>query len=424
MARARLSGVRRRFGWRGVVVGPALATALAAALSITGAVAPPAHAAFTGIGTRLGAATAAKKAAEPAGGSTCGRATGPFTVRGTTVFDGSGKPFVSYGLTVAGLQGPDWSSDTADDLLEIAAAAQDWCANTVRLQVDQDSLIGAQGTAFNRAYLTAIENEVALAEHDGLVVVVNDETNYSAPAVRNSELAPTPATETFWKDLAKVYGKDPQVLFDLFNEPRTYSAGMSDAQEWHLWLDGGSYDGVTYPFGMAALAAYVRTTLGAHNLFWIEGPDYSASFAGITEEGALLKVSGVVYAVHHPAGDPDLGSWEDDFGFLTAEGIAPVVEGEWTNYEPSPTSAATPGRDSCWPTAPTAVPAFLTYLTQNEIGLNAYTLQPGYLIQSYSDLAEPTAIDANSWSCQSGSESQPNQSAGAAILAWFEQQNG
>jgi hypothetical protein len=419
MARARLSGVRR-FGWRGVVVGPALATAL----TLTVAVAPTAYAAPTGIGTRTGAATAPTKAAAPASGSTCGQATGPFTVHGTSVLDGSGKSFVSYGLTVAGLQGPAWASATADDLLEIAAAAQDWCANTVRLQVDQDSLIGAKGTGFNPAYLTAIENEVSLAEHYGLVVVINDETNYSAPAVRNSELEPTPATATFWKDLAKVYGKDPQVIFDLFNEPRAYSPSMSDAQEWHLWLDGGSYDGVTYPFGMAALAAYVRTTLGARNLFWIEGPDYSASFAGMTAEGALLKVSGVVYAVHHPAGDPDLGSWQDDFGFLIAEGIAPVVEGEWTNYEPSPTTAATSARSSCWPTAPTAVPAFLTYLTQEEIGLNAYTLQPGYLIQSYSDLAEPTTINANTWSCQSGSEAQPNQSAGAAILTWFQQQNG
>jgi cellulase (glycosyl hydrolase family 5) len=419
MARARVSRVRR-FGWRGAVGGPALA----AALTVMVAVAPAVHAASAGTGTRLGTAPAAGKAATPAGGSSCDRATGPFTVHGTSVFDGSGKPFTSYGLTVAGLQGPGWSTGTAEDLLEIAAAAQDWCANTVRLQVDQDSLVGAQGTGFSQAYLAAIENEVSLAERYGLVVVINDETNYSAPAVEKSELGPTPATATFWKDLVKVYGKDPQVIFDLFNEPRMYSSGMSDAQEWHLWLDGGSYDGVTYPFGMAALAAYVRTTLGAHNVFWIEGPDYSASFAGIAEEGALLKVSGVVYAVHHPAGEPDLGSWQNDFGFLLAENIAPVVVGEWTNYEPSPTSAATAGRDSCWPSAPTAVPAFLTYLTQNEVGLNAYTLQPGYLIQSYSDLADPTTINSNTWSCQSGSEAQPNQSAGAAILAWFGQQNG
>jgi hypothetical protein len=415
MARARLSRVGKRLGWPGVVL-------TAAVFSVTVAGAPSAHA---GVGTILGVASAAGKAAEPSGGSaTCDRATGPFTVSGTSVLDGSGKSFVSYGLTVAGLQGPDWTSNTTDDLLEIAAAAQDWCANTVRLQVDQDDLVGARGTSFNQAYLYAIENEVALAEHYGLVVVINDETNYSAPAVRNSELEPTPVTETFWKDLAKLYGKDPQVIFDLFNEPRAYSSSMSLAQEWHLWLDGGSYDGVTYPFGMAALAGYVRTTLGAHNLFWIEGPDYSASFAGMPEAGALLTVKGVVYAVHHPGGDPDLGSWQDDFGFLVAEGIAPVVDGEWTNYEPSPTSAATSMRSSCWPTAPTAVPAFLTYLTEEGIGMSAYTLQPGYLIQSYSDLAAPTTIYANSWSCQSGSETQPDQSAGAAILAWFEQQNG
>ena len=42
------------------------------------------------------------------------------------------------------------------------------------------------------------------------------------PAIRRQK-GPTPATETFWKDLASVSGHDPQVIFDLFNEPRTSS---------------------------------------------------------------------------------------------------------------------------------------------------------------------------------------------------------
>jgi Cellulase (glycosyl hydrolase family 5) len=206
----------------------------------------------------------------------------------------------------------------------------------VRLQLDQDDLVGPDGTGFNQAYMAAIRSEVALAERYRLVVVLNDETNYSP--VADAERGPTPGTEAFWKDLAAVYGNDPQVIFDLFNEPRMHAAGMSQAQEWHLWLDGGAFGGVRYSIGMAQLAAYVRTTLGARNLFWVEGPNLSASFAGMVQQHAVLNVSGVVYAVHHPAGPADTASWDADFGYLVTTGVAPVVDGEWTNYEPPPTA--------------------------------------------------------------------------------------
>ena len=335
-----------------------------------------------------------------------------------------GKPFVSYGLTVAGLQGPDWTSSVALDWAEIAATADQWCANTVRLQLNQDDLLGPDGTGFSPAYMAAIESEVSLAESHHLVVVLNDETNLATPAEQKVQRGPTPGTETFWKDLAAVYGHDPQVIFDLFNEPRMYSAGMSLAQEWRLWLDGGTYDGVYYPFGMARLAAYVRTTAGARNLFWIEGPNFSASFAGMVQQHALLHVSGVVYAVHHPAGPADAGSWGDDFGYLITAGVAPVVEGEWTNYEPAPTAGPTTMPTSCWPDAPAMVPAFLHYLMLYSVGLNAYTLQPGFLIRSFSNLADPTTMNSTTWTCQSDSEPEPGQGAGSAVLAWFQQQNG
>jgi hypothetical protein len=393
-----------------MVAGPALALAVAVAGA---AAAPPAQAAPAGVGTVRGGAAA-----------TCGKATGPFSVSGTQVLGAGGKPFVSYGLTVSGLQGPDWANWVSQDLQEITATADDWCANTVRLQVNQDDLIGPNGTSFDRAYMTAIESEVSLAESDHLVVVLNDETNIATAAEQAVQMGPTPGTETFWQDMAKVYGSDPQMIFDLFNEPRMYHAGMPLAEMWGLWRDGGSFNGVTYPFGMAELAAYVRTTLGAHNLFWIEGPRYSSTFAGMVQDQALLNVSNVVYAVHHPTGPADAASWDADFGYLARTGVAPVVDGEWTNYEPAPTALPTTTPSSCWPDAPASVPEFLEYLAANGIGLSAYTLQPGYMIQSFSNLAGPTTMNEATWSCQSSSEPDPGQGAGSQVLAWFRQQNG
>jgi hypothetical protein len=433
MLRVRLARVGGGLGWRETVAGSVLVLAVTAAGAAAG---PPAEAAPAGAGTATGGVTATAHAATAGqsaatghsvaatGALTCGKAVGPFSVSGTRVLGAGGKPFVSYGLTVAGLQGPDWASFVSQDLQEITATAEDWCANTVRLQLNQDDLLGPDGTGFDRAYMTAIESEVSLAESDHLVVVLNDETNIATPAEQAVQMGPTPETETFWQDLTNVYGSDPQVIFDLFNEPRMYSAGMPLAQMWQLWLNGGSFDGVDYPFGMAQLAAYVRTTLGAHNLFWIEGPRYSSTFAGMVQQQALLDVSDVVYAVHHPAGPADAASWDADFGYLVRTGVAPVVDGEWTNYEPPPTALPTVTPSSCWPDAPTSVPEFLEYLAANGIGLNAYTLQPGYMIQSFTNLATPTTMNAATWSCQSNSEPDPGQGAGAEVLAFFQQQNG
>jgi hypothetical protein len=435
MARARLARAGSGLGWRGLVAGSALALAAAAA----GTAAAPA--AQAGIGTATGSGTAAASGtaagsgggtgagAGPGSGATtdagaaCGKVTGPFRVSGTLVLDASQQPFISYGLTVPGLQGPDWTGYTALDLQKITATATQWCANTVRLQLDQDDLLAPNGTSVNQAYLAAVRAEVALAEHDRLVVVLNDETNLSPSPAQYVERGPTLATATFWEVLTKLYGNDPQVIFDLFNEPRMYSTGMSQAQEWHLWLDGGLFQGVYYPFGMAQLATYVRTTLGARNLFWIEGPNFSDSFAGMVQQHALLHVSGVVYALHHPAGQPGPTAWNDDFGYLVTDRVAPVVDGEWTNYEPAPTTSPRSQPTSCWSDAPAAVPEFLQWLASNSIGLNAYQLQPGFLIRSYSNLALPTTMNAKTWSCQSSQEPEPGQGAGSAVLAWFQQQN-
>jgi hypothetical protein len=404
MGRARARG---RLGWLGAVA--ALAMTLAA-----------------GPGSPAGAAVPAPPgpdAPRPAAGS-CGTASGPFTVQGTQVLAGNGQAFVSYGTTVPGLQFLDWRTFAQVDLDKIEATAQSWCANTVRLQLNQDNLISPGRTGLNRSYLTAIETEVTAAEQHHLVVVLNDNTEFGPPAASRAQKGPTPATEVFWKDLAAVYGHDPQVIFDLFNEPRTYSPGMGLDQVWRLWHDGGVFHGVSYPFGLAELARYVRETLHAQNLFWIEGPALSSTLAGMVSQGALLKVSGVVYSVHHPAGPHDAASWDAGFGYLVTTGAAPVVSGEWTNYEPAPSPGPSVPHSYCWPDAPVTVPAYLSYLAAHGIGLNVYQLQPGYMIRSYRDMSAPTTISRATWSCLPSREPQPGQGAGSLVLAWFRQHNG
>ena len=356
--------------------------------------------------------------------SSCGKAVGPFTVHGTKVLAKDGSVFISYGMTVSGLQEGNWTGLVTEDLVKIAATANDWCANTIRIQVNQDLLLGPTGTSFDPEYMAAIESEVSLAESYNLVVVLNDETNFSPPAIRHYQAGPTLGTEVFWKDMTRYYGNDPQVIFDLYNEPRTSVPYMGDATLWRLWLDGGTFKHVHYAFGMAALAAYVRYTAGAHNLFWIEGPRYSLSFEGMIRYHALIHVSGVVYSIHHAQGQHDVADWNAAFGYLVTDGIAPVVNGEFTNYEPHPNPKINLIPGYCWPNAPTAVPQYLDYLTSLGIGVSAYQLVPGWLINSEKHLDSPTSINAKTWNCQPNRETQPGQSAGALIMQYFERRNG
>jgi Cellulase (glycosyl hydrolase family 5) len=396
--------VGRRFSWQGLIYGTAL---VLAAVLVPVIIMP------------LGdAGTTAARA------SSCGRAVGPFTVHGTKVLAKNGSVFISYGMTVSGLQEGNWTELITNDLADITATANDWCANTVRIQVNQDLLLGPKGTSFDPEYMAAIESEVSLAESYNLVVVLNDETNFSPPAIRHYQAGPTLGTEVFWKDMTKVYGNDPQMIFDLYNEPRTSVPYMPDATLWRLWLDGGTFKHVHYAFGMAALAAYVRYTAGAHNLFWIEGPRYSLSFEGMIRYHALIHVSGVVYSIHHAQGAHNPAAWNAAFGYLVTDGIAPVVNGEFTNYEPhpNPTDNLIPGY--CWPNAPTAVPQYLQYLTSLGIGMSAYQLVPGWLIKSTKHLDEPTSINPKTWACQPDRETQPGQSAGTLIMNYFEERNG
>ena len=357
--------------------------------------------------------------AATAAASACQHAVGPFHVHGTLVLGARGKIYVPYGITVPGLANyPGWRKTMAADHQKIAATGKSWCSNTVRLQVSQDNLLGLKGTGFSPAYLNAIKTEVGWAESEHLVVVLNDQTETAEqkPFSVDYQKGPTPGTETFWKDLIPVFGKDKQVIFDLFNEPRTFSSGMSQAQEWSLWHGGGTFEGRRY-IGMAKLAADVRAA-GDRNLYWVEGPDFASTFAGMQAQHALLTSPDVVYDFHHPAGPHDQAAWHDDFAWLVITNVAPVVDGEWTNYQPFGSAA----NSECWKDAPKQIPVYLRYLADFSIGMTAYQLAKGLLVKSDTNLADPTTINAATWSC-AHTKNPTNRGAGQLIRNWYRAEN-
>jgi hypothetical protein len=393
---------------------------------------------------------------------------GPFRIKDDhiTVVDAKGRTFISYGITVPGLSDPNFSKHPAryvtrvvlgKDIPKIKATAGPWCGNTVRLQVSQFDVVPEKGgsPACDTTFLNqALNPEVHQAELSGLVPVVNDTTE-SDPA-NHSERDPTQATFDFWNCVTRqkenwgkhlTYAKDPQLIFDVFNEPRVDSCLTNRAYNLNLWRNGGVYTGGCGPHvkyqGMDAVVYRIRVFDHSADLVWVEGPGGGNTLAGLlrthcagTTSGCLITASlnPIVYAIHHPFVDEAHGvpaqpsTWWLEFGYLInkihpGQGHAPVVAGEWTNL--SGTNAY------CWPDAPLSVPRFLSYLQSIGVGMSAYQLSPPYLIQKFDPTnsaswtkttfypAPATRVDCNRslW--------QPNsiQGPGADILAWFRNQD-
>lgn len=400
---------------------------------------------------------------------------GPFSIAGDhrTVLNANRTPFVSYGTTVPGLSQANFTvSDEASyissvvrgkDIPKISATAKHWCANTVRLQVSQHDVTqnstpdnGSCTTAAGRDFLAkALDPEVRTAEASKLAVVINDQTE--SDPLANREQDPTHATFIFWNCVTKhkeswgshrTYENDPNVIFDIFNEPRADACQHTATHSGYnmkLWRNGGPGPcGSNQPAyqGMDAVAYHIRKLNKAANLLWVEGPGFAVTLAGLDQAcqpspATCLITAGlgpVVYSIHHPyvasASKATSATWWDEFGYLVdhpaASGQAPVVVGEWTNIDagdpPDPSKAYSP---YCWPSAPASVRKFLAYLQTIKVGLSAYQLAAGYMLKVDKQWTDTTNYTDRSWSnsyCkyQPGHPAPPLLGSGADVLHWFQ----
>ena len=290
---------------------------------------------------------------------------------------------VPLGITLSGTQ---WGRPLADIDAEIWAIRDDWHSNVVRLQVQQDRF---DTDSAYQAYIWAAIGEGLCA---GLTVVVNPQTE-PVPGWTADEPLPTQQTLAFWQLMASVYGSNPDVVFDLFNEPRV----PDTPADWALWHSGGTYHGVTY-LGMQTVLSFIRSQ-GAANVVWADGLAAASTLDGVTSHP--LSGGKVVYSFHHPAGPHIPQAWYRDFGYLAGRHI-PVVNGEFTNYEGG----------YCWKDAPTALPAYLAYLRARGIGMTAWTF--GGALNGGGGLADVSVLDS-AWSCPGPGLEGPGQ----LLMNWF-----
>jgi hypothetical protein len=328
------------------------------------------------------------------------------SVVGSNVYYPDGQLYIPEGISVyGGLEGPNYNLNEANINAQIIAASKYWHANTIRLQVAESNLFSQlkPGENFNPNFLRAIKFQVNLAHSYGMAVVINDQTEFTSKTA-----GPTKQTVNFWRLMAKTFSSQPYVIFDIFNEPRFNGANVTPkpilpvippfkifqpastttmrhrkAQTitpkiWNIWQNGGLLNGVHY-VGMQTVVNQIRA-LGANNLIWVEGLNWARV---LPDSKYLLTGTNLVYSIHHPNLNAP-SSWNQ---IANLSNIVPVVDGEWAQYQSS--------WAECFSKAYANVPVYLNFLRQHNIGLIAWSLQPGSLLQGSSQI-KPRNLNSRS----------------------------
>lgn len=383
-----------------------------------------------------GGVTVALTAADgqtPARTTACGKTSGgdsPLKVIGTQMKDAAGASFIPYGISVvSGPETTNWPLSEAAVHAQIVASHRYWHANSVRIQVSQSLLFKnpTKGHSYNAPFAASVNRLVCTALKQGQVVVINDNSIFTG-----AQKGPTELTRRFWVYMAKTYGNDLPIIFDLYNEPQVVrnpqtKRFFTPQKAWDLWRDGGSVAGHRY-LGMQDLVDEIRTKQHADNVIWAEQPYYTdLQRTRLDLLGShLLKGADIMYAFHKlRLADSDTSSQAVEQ--LSNNGV-PLVTSEWTQF------AATDRPWMCQPNAYQKVPGYLEYLRRFNIGLIAWSLQPGVLVKGVAgkdtvhdgndyrythdpaDLQEPTEIKPD-YGCTKAAR---GQGAGRLVMDYFE----
>jgi hypothetical protein len=198
------------------------------------------------------------------------------------IVDGSGKTVQLHGVDRSGteyacIQG--WGIfDGPSDQTSVTAMVG-WNANAVRVPLNEDCWLGINGVSSTYGganYVSAIKTFVELLTSNNLVVILD--LHWAAPGTEPATgqlgMADADHAPTFWADVAKEFADNPEVVFDLFNEPFI--------TDWSCWVSGGmcavDSNNVAYnAAGMATLLKAVRGA-GAKNVVIMGGLGYASDF--------------------------------------------------------------------------------------------------------------------------------------------------
>jgi Cellulase (glycosyl hydrolase family 5) len=295
----------------------------------------------------------------------------------------NGTPFVGRGVQIVGLVAPTaylWGKYVAAGqqfgLPELQAAVADH-ANLIRFQVSEYGLDPAN-PEYSPSYVTSIENGIEMARSLGLYAIVSLQSESAAGLAASADRCPLPDAGALaaWNELASMFGDDPGVMFELYNEP----GPGATAAGWSEWLNGGTVvfgsqigDSCT-AIGMQQLIDQIRAD-GAGNVIVVPALGGETNLAGIP---ALTDPTDptnpqLAYGIHYPNLTTGITAWDKAFGNFSAR--APVIVTEWDG------AGITPG---CTPNSPAQSQELLAYLASKRIAVVGFSFDlPGTIVQDY-----------------------------------------
>jgi hypothetical protein len=256
----------------------------------------------------------------------------PYRVSGAQILDRNGQPHLFRGLNRPSLE---WSC--GGDIVETdyINMAHDWHANVVRLPLNQDCWIqDANNPSYDSSYQAVVDEQVGWAKKYNMDVILDlhwsDKGDYTVghtclTANGNCQQDMADAHSViFWDQVAAHYKDDPQVLLELYNEPKIGGYTPQTAS-WDTWLNGGQSSGFTV-HGMQELYTHVRNA-GANNLVIIGGLSWSFDLSGISSHA--VTGTNIVYNTHVYNQDPE-NQWFSKFGTFAA--TYPLIATEFGDH--------------------------------------------------------------------------------------------
>jgi endoglucanase len=207
-----------------------------------------------------------------------------------------------------------------------------WNANAVRVPLNEHCWLDVNSNIPEQRrgheYIAAITDYVSKLNAQGIVAIL--EPHWHAPGTSESVNGPMPNRDNsprFWTSLATHFKFNPQVVFELVNEP--HPDWNSDTDEaWRCWRDGGTCRGVNYTAaGMQELVTAIRDT-GADQLILAGGVQYAHRLTQWTRHKPVDPLNNIAPAwhVYDFNACTNEACWDRENGALAAEYPLVVTE--------------------------------------------------------------------------------------------------
>lgn len=198
-------------------------------------------------------------------------------------------------------------------------------SNVMRISLNQNFWLPGC-TGYDSNYAALVQTVVAETKAAGMSVILDLHwSNRGDPQTAGAQQPMADSYSiTFWQQVAAAYKDDPEVMFELYNEPHSVSCSA--------WMNGGGGSWNFNAAGMQQLYNAVRGT-GANNIVIVGGLNYAYDLTCLQSEVTMTGTN-IVFNTHPyfnfvPKGT--VADWNTYFGFLLPN--YPVMATEFGNFD-------------------------------------------------------------------------------------------